>query len=162
MKLEYIVRCKYYGIEKVYNKVFYSEREYNNFKEWIKNKKGYTNVNFLKKLVETKTFEYKKQPVDKTKKEGLKYYLINNKKPILFYKFIYCLINNNEIVYVGKSINIQNRIIQHQKENTKEFDSFAIISKLPSEITDDELLRQEEKYIKLLKPKYNVMHNING
>ena len=74
--------------------------------------------------------------------------------------FIYCLIENNEIVYVGKTINIQSRILTHKRGEFKNFDSFSIIAKLPNEISDLELLKLEEKYIKLLKPKYNIIHNM--
>jgi predicted GIY-YIG superfamily endonuclease len=162
MKLEYIVRCSYYGVSKNYNKVFYTDKEYLNFKNWINSKRGYTNVRFLKKSIS----ETNKDSIDleikvsnKSKKDSLKSYLLNNKKEVLFYKFIYCLIENDEIVYVGKTINIQSRIVTHKKGEFKNFDSFAIITKLPNEISDSELLKLEEKYIKLLKPKYNIIHN---
>ena len=42
---------------------------------------------------------------NKTKKESLISYLVNNKKEVLFFKFIYCLISNNEVVYIGKGKN---------------------------------------------------------
>lgn len=161
MKLEYIVKCEYYGTSKVYNKIFYSDGEYNNFKNWIKSKRGYTNIHFLRKELKNKdSVEVEIKQNNKTKKETLTSYLINNKKEILFYKFIYCLISNNEVVYIGKTINIQSRISTHKKDKTKDFDSFSIVTKLPNEISDSELLKLEEKYIKLLKPKYNIVHNI--
>ena len=164
MKLEYIIKCQYYGVSKTYNKVFYSDKEYLNFKNWINSKRGYTNTKFLKKTNEdnnTKELvELDIKLTNKTKKDSLKIYLLNNKKEVLFYKFIYCLIENNEIVYVGKTINIQSRILTHKRGEFKNFDSFSIIAKLPNEISDLELLKLEEKYIKLLKPKYNIIHNI--
>ena len=164
MKLEYIVKCEYYGTGKSYNKVFYSDKEYLNFKNWIQSKRGYTNIKFLKKSIQdnnTKDLvELQIKINNKNKKETLKEYLINNKKQMLFFKFIYCLIKDNEIVYVGKTINIQSRISTHNKDKSKIFDSFSIITKLPNEISDTELLKLEEKYIKLLKPKYNIVHNI--
>lgn len=164
MKLEYIIKCQYYGVSKTYNKVFYSDKEYLNFKNWINSKRGYTNTKFLKKTNEynnTKELvELDIKLTNKTKKDSLKIYLLNNKKEILFYKFIYCLIEDNEIVYVGKTINIQSRILTHKKGEFKNFDSFSIIAKLPNEISDLELLKLEEKYIKLLKPKYNIIHNM--
>lgn len=164
MKLEYIIKCQYYGVSKTYNKVFYSDKEYLNFKNWINSKRGYTNTKFLKKTNEdnnTKELvELDIKLTNKTKKDSLKIYLLNNKKEVLFYKFIYCLIENNEIVYVGKTINIQSRILTHKKDEFKNFDSFSIIAKLPNEISDLELLKLEEKYIKLLKPKYNIIHNM--
>jgi hypothetical protein len=164
MKLEYIIKCQYYGVSKTYNKVFYSDKEYLNFKNWINSKRGYTNTKFLKKTNEdnnTKELvELDIKLTNKTKKDSLKIYLLNNKKEVLFYKFIYCLIENNEIVYVGKTINIQSRILTHKRGEFKNFDSFSIIAKLPNEISDLELLKLEEKYIKLLKPKYNIIHNM--
>jgi len=164
MKLEYIIKCQYYGVSKTYNKVFYSDKEYLNFKNWINSKRGYTNTKFLKKTNEdnnTKELvELDIKLTNKTKKDSLKSYLLNNKKEILFYKFIYCLIEDNEIVYVGKTINIQSRILTHKRGEFKNFDGFSIIAKLPNEISDLELLKLEEKYIKLLKPKYNIIHNM--
>ena len=161
MKLEYIVKCDYFGTNKIYNKIFYSDSEYNNFKNWIKSKRGYTNIHFLKKELKNKdSVDLEIKQKNKTKKDSLKSYLISNKKEILFFKFIYCLIHNDEIVYVGKTINIQSRISTHKKDDSKIFNSFSIISKLPNEISDSELLKLEEKYIKLLKPKYNIMHNV--
>lgn len=164
MKLEYIVKCQYYGVSKTYNKVFYSDKEYLAFKNWINTKRGYTNTKFLKKTnSDNNTKELVELDIklsNKSKKNFLKSFLLNNKKEILFYKFIYCLIEDNEIVYVGKTINIQSRIVTHKKWELKNFDSFSIIAKLPNEISDSELLKLEEKYIKLLKPKYNIIHNL--
>jgi len=162
MKLEYIVKCQYFGSSKTYNKVFYSDKEYLNFKHWITSKRGYTNVKFLKKQIlenNKNSVELEIKLSNKNKKDYFKSFLINNKKQILFSKFIYCLIKDDEIVYVGKTINIQSRIFNHKKENFKDFDSFSIVAKLPNEISELELLKLEEKYIKLLKPKYNIMHN---
>ncbi len=166
MKLEYLVKCEYYGTGKSYNKVFYNEQEYQSFKNWITTKRGYTNVKFLKKqnkeITNKDSIALDKKVTIKNKKEYLKSYLISTKKEIEFFKFIYCLIKDNEIVYVGKTINIQSRILTHKKDEGKEFNSFSIIAKLPAEISEQELLKLEEKYIKLLKPKLNIIHNVNG
>lgn len=166
MKLEYLVKCEFYGTNKTYNKVFYNEQEYQSFKNWINTKRGYTNVRFLKKqnkeITNKDSIALEKKITTKNKKEYLKSYLLSTKKEIQFFKFIYCLIKDNEIVYVGKSINIQSRILTHKKDEGKEFDSFSIIAKLPAEISEQELLKLEEKYIKLLKPKLNIIHNVNG
>ena len=166
MKLEYIVRCQYFGKNKVYSKVFYSEKERNDFKNWLSSQRGYTNIKFLKKLVES-TNKLKQNELEinfenLTKRQGLTEYLLNNKKDIIFYKFIYCLIKDKEVVYVGKTINIQNRILTHKRDENKDFDSFSIIAQLPNDISEQELLKLEEKYIKLLKPKLNITHNVNG
>jgi predicted GIY-YIG superfamily endonuclease len=166
MKLEYIVKCDFYGKGKTYNKVFWNEKEYLNFKNWINSTRGYTNVKFLKKeikpIIKKEQIALENKISNKNKKEYLKSYLINNKKDLVFFKFIYCLIKDNEIVYVGKTINIQTRILTHKKDNGKDFDSFSIIAKLPNEISEQELLKLEEKYIKLLKPKLNIVHNIEN
>ena len=90
--------------------------------------------------------------------KGELYSLLNSDKKILIEKD-FPNIKDDEIVYVGKTINIQSRIFKHKKENFKDFDSFSIVAKLPNEISELELLKLEEKYIKLLKPKYNIMHN---
>ena len=162
MKLEYIVKCDFYGTGKSYNKVFYTEQEYNNFKNWIESKRGYTNVKFFKKKIQsTDSVKLEVQKNNLNKKEYLKKYLIANKKEVSFFKFIYCLISEDEVVYVGKTISIQSRIFNHKKEGLKKFDSFAIVAQLPNEISASELLKIEEKYIKLLKPKYNIVHNEN-
>jgi len=71
-------------------------------------------------------------------------------------------LKDNEIVYVGKTINIQSRILTHEIDEGKDFDSFSIIAQLPNEISEQELLKLEEKYIKLLKPKLNIVHNVNN
>jgi hypothetical protein len=62
---------------------------------------------------------------------------------------IYFLINNNEIVYVGQSINIHQRLQKHLYE--KQFDKINII---PCERF--ELNRMESLYINKFKPKLNV------
>lgn len=163
MSLKYIVKCKYFGNNKTFYKDFISEREYNNYKNWLNNTRGYTNIQFLRKHTETlEAVDVKKKISLKNKREDLKHYLLNNKKPIAFNKFVYCLIHNSDIVYVGKSNNVQERILLHHKEGVKEFNSFAIIAKLSSETTDAEVLKIEENHIKLFKPKYNIVHNVNN
>ena len=90
MKLEYIVKCEYYGKSKSYSKVFFEEKEYLNFKNWIISTKGYTNVKFLKKENTNKdAIELKQKISTKNKKEYLQSILLNTKKPVLFFKFIY-------------------------------------------------------------------------
>jgi len=163
MSLKYIVKCKYFGVSKTYYKDFISEKDYNNFKNWLNSKRGYTDIQFLKKKIESSTkIQLEKKIASKNNKESLKHYLLNNKKNLVFNKFIYCLIDKSEIVYVGKSSNVQNRLLQHKKEGIKEFTTFSIVAKLSPETSDEEVLKMEEKYIKLLKPKYNITHNVNN
>jgi hypothetical protein len=61
---------------------------------------------------------------------------------------IYFLIKNDEIVYVGQSVNIHNRIATH--ENVKDFDRFTYV-----ECEQRDLSRIEAMYIDMYKPKYN-------
>jgi excisionase family DNA binding protein len=62
---------------------------------------------------------------------------------------IYFLINENDVVYIGQSVNIHSRIAQHK--NSKTFDKFSYI-----ECEKSELSHLEVKYIKKFKPKYNL------
>ena len=114
--MKYIVRCKYYGKNKQYNKQFCSDKEYRNYKKWITSQKGYSNFQFLKQATETKDSVY----VDrKVKKKSTKDYLYNKmlltKRDIKFESIVYCLIDKDEIVYVGVSKNLQTRIQNHIK-----------------------------------------------
>ena len=67
-------------------------------------------------------------------------------------KGIYFLIDNDEIVYVGKSEkSIFERIRSHKKDDNKEFDSFFY-----KEINENvDLNRIETMYIAKFTPKYN-------
>jgi hypothetical protein len=65
---------------------------------------------------------------------------------------IYFLIQEDEIVYVGQSVTVHNRINQHV--GVKEFDRFTYIRCKPEEL--DVL---ETKYILKFKPKYNFDSN---
>lgn len=59
---------------------------------------------------------------------------------------IYFLFNNNDLVYVGKTEDIKQRLRAH-REN-KQFDSYACL------LTDDDAM-QEILYINLYKPALN-------
>lgn len=63
---------------------------------------------------------------------------------------VYFLTHNREIVYIGMSTNIRNRIKQHIKQGEKIFDGFSFI-----ECGKRELYWRESKYINKFKPKYN-------
>lgn len=64
---------------------------------------------------------------------------------------IYFLFDKNELVYIGKSGNVPNRLKKHYKENTKKFDSFfwAYSS------SNFEITKCEEEHIFRYYPKYN-------
>lgn len=62
--------------------------------------------------------------------------------------FIYFLIKQKEIVYVGQTINLLNRIKSHKKE--KDFDSYAFV-----EVDEYDLDEMELAYIIEFKPELN-------
>lgn len=70
---------------------------------------------------------------------------------------IYFLKQGKIIVYVGESTCIMSRIMQHFKENVKQFDSFQIIEK--RNFSDKQRLSLEKSLIKKFKPQYNIVHN---
>ena len=89
----------------------------------------------------------------KTKKE-----ILSSKREIKHCYIIYALISNNEIVYIGQSTNILNRLSTHLS-SFKEFDSWTIIENLGDFTTSKEVNRLEAKYIRKFLPKYNKIHN---
>lgn len=80
--------------------------------------------------------------------------ILKNKKPIpkSALSGVYFLINNNEIVYIGSSYSILNRVTTHLKENKIIFDNYFYI------VCKDYLI-QESKYILIFKPKFNKAIN---
>ena len=160
MAIDVIVKCKYFGVKKSYTKKFKSSKEYLNFKNWITSARGYTNFSFLIKQKVNKELEsISKQKRDNSHRSKLEFKLINNSLDIKFNKFVYSLIYKNKILYIGKTNNIQNRIKTHQLEGLKKFDRFSIVERFSEETDDVEVLKYEEKIIKLLKPIYNISHN---
>lgn len=69
--------------------------------------------------------------------------------------YIYALIKDQEIVYIGQSSNVMARLGSHIQERVKDFDSYSIVCK----VNQDEVDEVEQKYIQELKPKYNIVHN---
>lgn len=68
--------------------------------------------------------------------------------------FVYLLLKNKKVVYVGQTTNGLNRIKQHKKNKEKDFDDFKIIK-----CTKRELNELENFYIIKYKPKYNKKIN---
>jgi hypothetical protein len=70
---------------------------------------------------------------------------------------VYFLYMGNKLVYVGESVCIITRLMQHQD---KKFDSFKYIF----EPDEQRRLKLERQYIKDHAPMYNIVHNpmING
>lgn len=63
---------------------------------------------------------------------------------------VYFLVQNNEIVYIGATTRLNNRINQHRKENIKKFTDVYCI-----EVKKSELSNIEGKFISKYRPKYN-------
>lgn len=61
---------------------------------------------------------------------------------------VYFLIKNNEIIYIGQTIRIKQRIYEHLKE--KDFDNYFCLY-----VSQDELLKKERFYIEKFTPKLN-------
>lgn len=64
---------------------------------------------------------------------------------------IYFLIDGQEIVYVGQSMNLPLRIDQHRRESRKTFDRFTVYP-CPEKLLD----KLERHYIHVFRPKYNA------
>ena len=67
---------------------------------------------------------------------------------------VYFLIDNNEVVYVGQSVNIYARIAQH---TDKRFTHYAVIPCQP-----ESLNKLESLYIHLLTPRLNGSYETSG
>lgn len=102
----------------------------------------YTKTNYDFNPLELMMFERKYNPLEFVGKKG-----------------IYFLINEKEIVYVGQSTNIGNRIFSHKngkkskKQPCKKFTHYTFLE-LDSDY--DEFCRVEGHYIIKYRPKYNI------
>ena len=67
---------------------------------------------------------------------------------------VYFLVNNDVIVYVGKSVNIAKRIISHIEKGDKSFSDMFFI-----EVNGWERHKLETACIKKYKPRYNIASN---
>lgn len=63
---------------------------------------------------------------------------------------IYFLLKNDEVVYVGKTVNLFERIMTHQKQCSKDFDDYVFYK-----IDNEKLDICERYFINKLKPIYN-------
>lgn len=71
------------------------------------------------------------------------------------YSFVYFLINDDDIVYIGQSKNLEDRISQHG--NSKEFDRFTYF-----EVSDCIVDIVESCYIHKIRPALNGNLNNSG
>ena len=106
--------------------------------------------NFLKsneRIIE-KVVEIQKSTTELTTKFN---YDLQTYKP--FKPAVYFLMSADEIVYIGKTTSLPNRISAHLTESVKCFDEILYIDLLESQL--DEV---EQKLIKYYKPKYNIQY----
>lgn len=81
---------------------------------------------------------------------------VGNLEELYFKPCIYFLKYNNNIVYIGETTSLMNRISQHINECVKVFDTFSY------EVFDGttkERKHKESVLIRRLKPHYNIVHN---
>lgn len=69
--------------------------------------------------------------------------------------YIYFLVNDKEVVYVGQTIKGLNRLAAHLDDKEKEFDKIYILPCEPNEL--DQL---EDKFIRKYCPRYNKKMNV--
>lgn len=83
--------------------------------------------------------------------------IVINSYPLDGYPGIYFLIKNNEVVYVGQSLDVERRIGQHRTGRKIDFDLVFIIACLPSELN-----QLEARYIRALKTPLNMTDPMGG
>lgn len=81
--------------------------------------------------------------------------LLSKKQAYIGTRGIYVLFKNNEVVYVGQSYRVEERIHKHSPE--KDFDSFSVM-----EINNGDLSDFEADLIMKFKPKYNLVVPTNS
>lgn len=82
-------------------------------------------------------------------------YVVNNISTLYFKPCVYFLKYNYQVVYIGETTSLMNRISQHINENVKIFDSFSF------EVfngSDAERKAYEAELINGIKPFYNKVH----
>jgi len=78
---------------------------------------------------------------------NIKEYPLNNTSVVYFLcNFV------DEIVYVGRTYNLGNRMIEHNKR-------FPIKSVYYIKCPKNQAVKMERKFIKKINPKYNIIHN---
>jgi hypothetical protein len=76
-------------------------------------------------------------------------YILSNSLPVYPQCGIYFLIQDDEIVYIGQSIHIPNRLHSHQKKN-RQFERVFFV-----ECKEEDLDEIERQYIRKFSPKLN-------
>jgi hypothetical protein len=103
-------------------------------------------------IAERSNREAEKEIIDGSAKSALFSHqeIIGQSYPLGGYPGIYFLISKGQILYVGKSTDVEFRLGQHRARRKIEFDSVFII-----ECPATELARLEARYIRTLRPPLN-------
>lgn len=64
---------------------------------------------------------------------------------------IYFLFKDDDIVYIGQSVNIHQRVTTHKNNQQKDFDSYSYVL-----CDKEDLMMYETAYLIKFKPKYNI------
>jgi excinuclease UvrABC nuclease subunit len=77
------------------------------------------------------------------------------------FAYIYFLFNDQKIVYIGQTTNLQKRISEHKTKwlGYRGFDSFASVN---APLDESERLSLEKKYIEKFNPKNNTAHRVKN
>jgi predicted GIY-YIG superfamily endonuclease len=67
---------------------------------------------------------------------------------------VYFLYLNDQLQYIGKSINVDKRISQHDRIGLIKFNKTNVI-----EVKPQLLIEKEKEFIKSMKPRFNTWHN---
>jgi hypothetical protein len=140
-KIEYINK---FGNKKEFVKDFKTKEEQENYSsKLIKNKNKRIKISKLRDL----------QKIEQDYNLLLNDILCKKRKINGNLYFIYALIKDDEIVYIGQSADIMGRLSTHIS-SSKVFDHYSIIETF-SNISSDYVLKKEKEYIQIFRPKYN-------
>ena len=140
-RIEYINK---FGNKKEFIKDFKTKEEQENYSsKLIKNKNKRIKISKLRDL----------QKIENNYNLLLNDILSKKRKIANNLYFIYALIKNDEIVYIGQSSEIMGRLSSHISSD-KVFDHYSIVETF-SNVSSDYVLKKEKEYIQTFKPKYN-------
>lgn len=107
----------------------------------------------VKEAVKKQTFVEKLAAKEAKIAEEIRQKLSLTPQPFKRLTGVYFLFLSGEIVYIGQSINIMKRLIEHDFDG-KVFDSFGYL-----EFEKKYLNYEERRLIKLYRPRYNITYN---
>ena len=77
---------------------------------------------------------------------------------------VYALFKKKKIVYIGSTKNLGVRLYQHENEGEKDFDKVSYFNNVDwDSFGGDEIKmirKLEASFIQILRPKYNITHNL--